>query len=61
MKLSVFFRWFDLWIGAYWDRTHRALYVCPIPMFGVKLQFKKPCSNCHVMDRHESWCPVEKR
>lgn len=30
-----FFRWYDLWIGAYWDRPQRILYVCPLPMVGV--------------------------
>lgn len=33
-RVRFFFRWYDLWIGAYWDRDQRILYVCPIPMFG---------------------------
>ena len=37
MKLTPFFRWYDLWVGAYWDRRQRALYICPIPMFGVRI------------------------
>lgn len=41
MKLSVFFRWYDLWIGAYWDRKERVLYILPIPMFGVRIAFAK--------------------
>jgi hypothetical protein len=41
MKVSAFFRWYDLWIGAYWDKTNRTLYVCPIPMFGVRIAFAK--------------------
>jgi hypothetical protein len=31
--------WYDLWIGAYWDRRKRVLYVCPLPMFCVELWF----------------------
>jgi hypothetical protein len=37
MTIRPFFRWFDLWIGAYFDRQNRALYVCPLPMIGVKI------------------------
>jgi len=32
MKCRVFFAWFDLWVGAYWDKKKRILYVCPLPM-----------------------------
>src|SRR4051812_45988377 len=38
MKLTPFFRWFDLWVGAYVDTKNRALYVCPLPMLGVKVE-----------------------
>ena len=36
-----FFRWYDLWIGAYWDSKSRALYVCPLPTVGVRIQFRR--------------------
>ncbi len=39
MRLTFFFRWYDLWVGAYWDRTLKALYVCPLPTLGIKIQF----------------------
>ena len=39
MRASLFFRWYDLWIGAYWDRASRVLYVCPLPMVGVRVSF----------------------
>jgi hypothetical protein len=38
MTITPFFRWYDFWIGFYWDRHARALYICPLPMFGVKVQ-----------------------
>jgi len=39
MKVTAFFRWYDLWIGAYVDMANRTLYVCPVPMFGLKIQW----------------------
>lgn len=40
MRVSVVFAWYDLWIGAYWDRKGRALYLLPVPCLGVKLECK---------------------
>jgi hypothetical protein len=42
--MRFFFRWYNLWIGAYWDSESRALYVCPLPMLGVCIQ----CGPCDV-------------
>lgn len=38
MKVSIFFAWYDLWVGAYWDRQKRVLYVCPLPMVVIKVE-----------------------
>lgn len=42
MKLSVapVVAWWDLWIGAYWDRKRRWLYLLPVPMIGVVIKFE---------------------
>ena len=58
MKVAPFFRWYDLWIGAYWDRDARSLYVCPLPCLGVRIEFPKQpdgvvcgyCKNMIVVD-----------
>ena len=39
-RVRPFFRWYDLWIGAYWDRVNRTLYVCPVPCVGLKIDFR---------------------
>lgn len=33
----LFFAWYDVWIGAYWDQKNRLLYICPVPMIGVRI------------------------
>lgn len=40
MRIRPLFAWYDLWIGAFWDRKQRKLYLLPLPMIGVVLQFK---------------------
>lgn len=31
MKVEFSFKWYDLWIGFYWDNKNKELYFCPIP------------------------------
>lgn len=37
--MSIRFAWYDLWIGAFWDRKARVLYVCPLPTLLVVIPF----------------------
>ena len=39
MKFSLKFLWFDFWIGAFYDRVKRVLYVCPLPCVVLKFSF----------------------
>lgn len=41
MTVRPIFAWYDLWIGAFWDRHNRRLYVLPLPCLGVVIQFKR--------------------
>lgn len=41
MKVKLSFAWYDLWVGAYWDRKNRVLYVCPVPMVLVTIRTKE--------------------
>jgi hypothetical protein len=38
MKIKPIFAWYDLWVGVFYDRTKRRLYVFPIPMFGFYVE-----------------------
>ncbi len=37
MKIEPVIAWFDFWIGLYWDRKARALYILPLPCLGIKI------------------------
>lgn len=41
MRVNIFFAWFDLWIGAYYDRRSRAWYICPLPCCVIQIAPKR--------------------
>lgn len=61
MKVKLFFAWYDGWIGYYWDRYERALYVCPLPWVVIKLSrppkeeqesgVRRICKKCRAYKR----------
>lgn len=32
--------WYDFWIGAYYDKSRRKLYILPVPCIGVSITFR---------------------
>lgn len=38
MRVRPIVAWYDCWIGAYYDRAHRRLYVM-LPFVGVCIEF----------------------
>lgn len=46
MKVKFLFAWYDCWVGLFWDAKKRRLYIFPIPMCGVVLQFPFPKFCC---------------
>lgn len=35
MKVQVIFKWFDFWIGIFYDQKKNWIYLLPIPMVGI--------------------------
>jgi 8-oxo-dGTP diphosphatase len=41
MKIKFKFLWYDFWVGLYYDRNAKTLYICPIPMCVIKITMQK--------------------
>jgi hypothetical protein len=41
MKITPFFKWYDFWVGAYYDSKNKILYICPLPMVGIKIVIER--------------------
>lgn len=40
-RVRLVFAWYDAWVGAYYDRDKRRLYVLPLPCVGVMISLKR--------------------
>jgi len=38
MKVTLFWAWYDLWVGIFVDKRKRAVYICPLPMVVIKIE-----------------------
>ncbi len=38
-RVRFLFAWYDFWMGAFWDGEKRRLYLFPVPMFGMQVNF----------------------
>lgn len=39
IQIQPIFKWFDLWIGLFFDKSKLWLYILPIPMCGIIIKF----------------------
>jgi len=38
--MKIKFAWYDIWVGFYWDRKNKILYVCPLPTLLLEIPFR---------------------
>lgn len=41
MKVGPLFAWYDLWVGVFVDTAKRRVYIFPVPMLGVVVEFPR--------------------
>jgi len=37
VKIELRFCWWDFWVGGYWARNKKVLYLAPLPMFIIRI------------------------
>jgi hypothetical protein len=47
MIAKINFKWFDFWIGFYWDAENKILYFCPLPMCAISISWQRCSGSCN--------------
>lgn len=49
MRIRPLLAWYDLWVGVFFDRQKRRVYVLPFPCIGIVIEFDYnpiTCDRC---------------
>lgn len=38
--MKIKFKWYDMWVGVFYDRIKRTFYICPLPMIVIIVKRK---------------------
>lgn len=61
MKIELSFKWYDLWIGAFWDSKGKRLYICPLPCIVIMFQFShEPKPRELSPEQWQDWVDYER-
>jgi hypothetical protein len=44
-KIKFIFAWYDFWIGLFWDRKKKWLYIFPVPCIGILIKLDAEVSQ----------------
>lgn len=57
MKIQFLFKWYDLWVGIFYDRKNRWIYILPFPTVGIILKLPTPpVKKLNIPDVIKSVC-----
>lgn len=42
LKIELFFAWYDFWVGLYFNRKEKSVYICLIPCLVIKIYKDTP-------------------
>lgn len=49
MRIKIEFKWFDFWVGLFYDIGKRVLYVCPLPMIVISFSLRNRSKPCGIL------------
>lgn len=47
MRIDIVCKYYDMWVGAFWDSKKKWLYILPIPCIGIVIKFKPNKEDIH--------------
>lgn len=56
MKIKFIFAWYDLWVGVFIDTLKSRLFIFPIPMFGLVIDWSGVETECVSREYHVDAC-----
>lgn len=48
MKIQFLFKWYDFWIGLFYDRKKKWVYILPVPMIGIIVKLSNSLEQTDV-------------